>query len=104
FSSSLICLSFDLVDLNIETEDEFPFNSIKFQQLLESMRELKKFYLYAKLYTNSYNANHILSKFKNQYYLDYNLSFRMHLNYFYTLPFHFDHLYEIYNNFNDVKS
>ncbi|CAF5159842.1 unnamed protein product, partial [Rotaria sp. Silwood1] len=65
------------------------------------MRELKKFYLYAKLYTNSYNANHILSKFKNQYYLDYNLSFRMHLNYFYTLPFHFDHLYEIYNNFND---
>ncbi|CAF2831649.1 unnamed protein product [Rotaria sp. Silwood2] len=104
FSSSLVCLSLDFVELNIETEDEFPFNSIKLQQLLESMRELKNFYLYAKLYTNSYNANHILSKFKNQYYLDHNLSFGMHLNYFYTLPFHFDHLYEIYNNFNDIKS
>ena len=50
FSSSLICLSLNLVDLNIRSTDEFPFNSIKLQQLLESMIELKQFHLYAKLY------------------------------------------------------
>ncbi|CAF2875743.1 unnamed protein product [Rotaria sp. Silwood2] len=68
------------------------------------MRDLKRFHLYAKLNANSCNANNILSKFENQYWIDHNLSFEMHLNYFYVLPFHFDYLYEIYNNFNNIIS
>jgi hypothetical protein len=39
FSSSLICLSLDLVGLNILSTDEFPFNNIKLQKLLEPMNQ-----------------------------------------------------------------
>ncbi|CAF3981763.1 unnamed protein product, partial [Rotaria sp. Silwood1] len=41
FSSSLICLSLNLVGLDTKTKNEIPFNSIKLQQFLESMTELK---------------------------------------------------------------
>ncbi|CAF4726413.1 unnamed protein product, partial [Rotaria sp. Silwood2] len=64
--------------LDIETEHEFPFNSIKLQELLEPMRELKKFHLYAKLKTHFCDSYNILSKFRNQYWIDHNLSFGMH--------------------------
>jgi hypothetical protein len=104
FSSSLTCLSLNLVDLYIKIPDEFPFNSIKLQQFLESMKELKEIHLYAKTYKYSINCDKILSGFKNKYWFDHNWSFGMHRNYFYTLPFHFDYLYEFYGGFKNVKS
>ena len=53
---------------------------------------------------NRIDNDNILSEFKNQFWFDHNWSFGMHGNYFYTLPFHFDYLYEFYEGFNDVKS
>jgi hypothetical protein len=104
FSSSLICLSLDLVDLYTYTDKEFPFNSLKLQQLIESMNQLKEFHLYAKLDCCSFDRDEILSRFQDQFWFDHNYSFGMHDKYFYTLPFHFDYLYEFYHGFNDVKS
>jgi hypothetical protein len=104
FSSSLICLSLDLVDLNTQTHDEFPFNNKKLQQLLESMIELKQFHLYARLDQGPVDRNNILTKFKDQFWFENNILFGMHEQYFYTLPFHFDYLYKFYQGFNDVKS
>jgi hypothetical protein len=104
FSSSLICLSLNLVHIPEGNLDEIPFNSIKLQQFLESMNELKEFHLYAKLNKHYINCDEVLSGFKSQYWFDNNLSFGMHGEYFYTLPFHFDYLYDFYEGFNDVKS
>jgi hypothetical protein len=95
FSSSLICLSLNLVNLSIKTIEEFPFNSIKLQQFLESMIEIKQFHLYAKLNRKLIDNDDILSHFKNQYWFDHNWSFGMHEKYFYTLPFRFDYLYRL---------
>ncbi|CAF3948599.1 unnamed protein product [Adineta steineri] len=99
FSSSLISLSLDLIDLNIETIDELPFNSIKLQQFLQTMIELKQFHLYAKLQECPIDNENFLLGFQNQFWLDHNWRFGMHEKYFYTLPFHFDYLYEFSNNF-----
>jgi hypothetical protein len=85
-------------------QNEIPFNSIKLQQFLESMIELKEFHLYVKLNENIINYDKILSEFKNEYWFDHNLSFGMHGNYFYTLPFHFDYLYEFVGDFRNIKS
>jgi hypothetical protein len=104
FSSSLICLSLDLVGLNIRSTDEFPFNNIKLQKLLEPMNQLKQFHLYAKLDQGLVDRDKILLNFKDQFWFDHNYSFGMHGNYFYTLPFNFDYLYQFYQGFNDVKS
>jgi hypothetical protein len=104
FSSSLICLSLNLVDLYIHNRNEIPFNSTKFQQFLQSMTELKQFHLYAKLGSSGMTNDMILSQFKYQYWFDHNLSFGMHSDYFYTLPFHFDHLYEFPQDFDTAKS
>jgi hypothetical protein len=104
FSSSLNCLSLNLSRLNIETADNFACNSFKFQQFLESMKELKQFHLYNRLFLCPMNNDMILSQFKNQYWLTQNLSFGMHRNYFYTLPFQFNHFYEFSEGFNGVKS
>ncbi len=68
------------------------------------MKELKEFHLYAKLDADSINSDLILLEFKNEYWFDHNLSFGMHENYFYTLPFHFDYLYRFYGGFRRVKS
>jgi hypothetical protein len=104
FSSSLICLSINLIYLNMTDFDEIPLNSIKLQQFLESMIELKQFHLYVKLDKYSINCDKILSGFKNEYWFDHNWSFGMHRNYFYTLPFHFDSLYQFDDGFREVKS
>jgi hypothetical protein len=104
FSSSLICLSLNLIYLSLEDLDEIPFNNNKLQKFLESMIQLKQFHLYAKLAYNAIDNDMILSKFKNQYWFDHNLSFGMHKNYFYTFPFHFDYLYQFYQDFHYVKS
>jgi hypothetical protein len=62
FSSSLSCLSLNLVGSFIGNPNKFPFNSNKLQQFLESMTELKQFHLYAKLSDYRINNDIILSK------------------------------------------
>jgi len=100
FRSSLTCLAINSSSFNINTSDGFPFNSLYLQQFLESMIELKQFHLYARMYKNSFDIvnDKILSQFKNQYWFDHNISFGMYGDYFYTLPFHFDHLYDFCND------
>jgi UDP-galactopyranose mutase len=68
------------------------------------MIELKQFHLYARLPFDVKGHEDILSRFENQYWFDHKWTFGMHQNCFYTLPFHFDHLYEFYDGFNDFKS
>jgi hypothetical protein len=69
------------------------------------MENLKQFHLYAKVGERYLpHTNIMLSKFESQYWIDHNWSFGMHGNYFYTLPFHFDHLNKFYKGFDDVKS
>ncbi|CAF3317800.1 unnamed protein product [Rotaria sp. Silwood2] len=104
FSSSLICLSLNLVGLDIETRNEIRFNSIKLQQFLESMIELKQFHLYAKLNKDPIDIDNILSSFSGKFWFDHNLSFGMHGRYFYTLPFYFNDLLEFYEGFDGVQS
>ncbi|CAF3927456.1 unnamed protein product [Adineta steineri] len=104
FSSSLICLSLNLINLSIRTTERFPFNSIKLRQLLESMIKLKQFHLYARLYKEPIDIENVLSQFKTRYWFDKNLSFGMHGTYFYTLPFYFDDLYEFSIGFDNVKT
>ena len=41
FSSSLICLSLDLIDFSVRGVNAFSFNSLQLPHLLESMKELK---------------------------------------------------------------
>jgi hypothetical protein len=102
FSSSLICLSLDLINLlNLNNIEQFPFNSQKLQQLLQSMTQLKQFHLYAR---TNINKHFILNQFQNQFWSDHNWSFGMHGNYFYTLPFHFNYLYGFPTQFHTVQS
>ncbi len=104
FLSSLTYLSLNIVNVSSTSLNDIPFNSIKLQQFLESMKELKEFHVYAKLDADYINSDLILLEFKNEYWFDHNLSFEMHQNYFYTLPFHFDYLYRFYGGFRSVKS
>lgn len=104
FSSSLNCLSLNLARLNIENVDNFACNSLKLKEFLEPMKQLKEFHLYNKLFLSPIDNDRILSEFKSEYWFDHNLSFGMHFNYFYTLPFQFNHIYEFYQDFNFIKS
>ncbi|CAF0816779.1 unnamed protein product [Adineta steineri] len=102
FSSSLTCLSLNLIDCTDIRENEIPFNSVKLQQLLESMIELKQFHLYATL--NVYDSSrNILSRFQDQYWFDHKWTFGTHGTYFYTLPFHFEYLHN-FCGFDNIKS
>lgn len=104
FSSSLIYLSLDLVDFSVRGINAFPFNTLQLPNLLESMKELKRFRLYAKQPSFQYNEAIDLSQFKDQYWFNHNSSFGMHGDYLYTLPFHFDNLYDCFQDFNEIKS
>ncbi|CAF4091829.1 unnamed protein product [Rotaria sordida] len=105
FSSSLTCLSINLVDLKIKTTNEIPFNNIKLQQLLESMKELEQFHLCTKLPDSSVSTkNNILPKFNDEFWLNHNWSFGIHDEYLYTLPFKFDCLPGLFEGFDFVKS
>ncbi|CAF0989499.1 unnamed protein product [Adineta steineri] len=95
FSSSLTCLSLNLIECTDIRKFEFPFNSVELQQLLESMIEFKQFHLYAILESYGYSCN-VLSEFQDQYWFDHKRTFGMHGTYFYTLPFHFEYLHEFY--------
>jgi hypothetical protein len=103
FSSSLVYLSLDLVDFSVRGINEFSFDSLQLPQLLESMKELKRFHLYTKLPSFQYYNDVNLSQFKDQYWFNHNPSFGMHGDYLYTLPFHFDNIYDCFEDFNDVK-
>ncbi|CAF3886906.1 unnamed protein product [Rotaria sp. Silwood2] len=104
FSSSLIYLSLNLNIIKIGTVDDIPLNGIQLQQqLLEPMTQLQQFHLYAKLWNHSSDIKSILSTFQNQFWFDHNWSVAMHGNYLYTLPFHFDKLYD-FIDFDHVKS
>jgi hypothetical protein len=99
---SLNCLSLNLLSIPIRSMNEFPLNSIKLQQFLEPMIELKQFHLCANI---SRIPQNILSEFQNQFWFDRDLSFGTdYRNYFYTLPFHFDYPQEFPVDFNTVKS
>jgi hypothetical protein len=104
FSSSLICLSLYLFGFCFQNANEFPFNSNRFEKFLESMNELKQFHLYVDLFYDLMNTDIILCQFKSQFWFDRNLSFGMHNNYFYTLPFHFEHLSLSYEGFDNIES
>lgn len=101
FSSSLICLSLDFVDLNLRDTNEFPLNNIIFEQLMQSMISLKEFHFYAKIPSNC--DENILARFENPFWLDRQWIFGMHERYIYTLPFKFDDLYEFSEDFHHVK-
>ncbi|CAF1342136.1 unnamed protein product [Rotaria sordida] len=104
FSSSLIYLSLNLSVIKIGTYNDIQFNGIQLQQqLLESMIELKQFHLYANLWDYLLDIKSILSTFENQFWFDHNWSIGMHGHYLYTLPFHFDKLYD-FIDFDDIKS
>jgi hypothetical protein len=104
FSTSLTCLSLNLVNLFPINVNEIPVDSEKLQNFLESMIELKELHLYAKIDPCFNNFGQILSGFTNQYWLDHNWSFGIHKTYFYTLPFHYDCLHEFDNGFKYVQS
>jgi predicted CopG family antitoxin len=105
FSSSLIFLSIEIMYLSVRNMDDEPFISIILRQFFESMTQLNQFHLFVKLCERGgISQERILSNFQHQYWFDHNWFFGMHERYFYTLPFHFDHLHEFYRDFNDVKS
>ncbi len=104
FSKSLICLSMDFIDWNSNQTDDLPYNGIRLQQeLLESLNELKKVHLYAKLCKNPIDFESILSTFDNKFWFDHNWSIAMHGKYLYTLPFHF-HAFGEFIHFDHVQS
>lgn len=102
-SSSLTSLTLNLIDVYMTNRNEFPFNIIPLQYLLESMVKLDHFHLYAKLHDAQIDREALLLQFQNQYWLDHNWKFGMHGQYFYTLPFHFDHLYQCKEALNNVQ-
>ncbi|CAF1497781.1 unnamed protein product [Adineta steineri] len=89
FSSSLICLSLDLNEIQNKTDD-FPLNHIKLKELLEIMINLQKFHLRAYVADNEIDKNFILSKFNDPFWSDHNWSFGMNEYVLFTLPYQFD--------------
>ena len=96
FSSSLIRLSLDLVDYSVRGINQFSFDSLQFPQLLKSMKQLQQFHFYMSFPSCQYHPDIDLSQFPN-------LSFGMHSDYLYTLPFHFNNIYDCFEDFNHVN-
>jgi len=104
FSLSLICLSINLSQSKIVKGIKFQINGITLQkQLLESMIKLKKFHFYICLYSQSFDIEYLLSTFKNQFWFHHNWSIGIHDRFLYTLPFHFDKIYD-FIDFNHIQS
>jgi hypothetical protein len=105
FSSSLICLSIDLSQNWILENGDNKFDGITLKkQLLESMIELKTFHLYVKLKRASNSLiKYQLPTFDNEFWLEHNWSFGTHENYLYTLPFHFNKIYD-FIDFDHIES
>ncbi|CAF1092654.1 unnamed protein product [Rotaria sordida] len=109
FSSSLFCLSLNLIGCYITSSNDLPFNGIQLQQqFLELMIKLKQFHLYAVVTQDKIDLKRILSTFQNKFWFDHNWIIGMHDKYLYTLPFHFDKLYNfidfdhIYSNNSEI--
>ncbi|CAF5055452.1 unnamed protein product, partial [Rotaria sp. Silwood1] len=104
FSLSLVCLSLNLIGCYITSSNDLPFNGIQLQQqFLQLMPKLQQFHLYAILTQDLIDIKSILSTFKNHFWLDHNWTVGMHDKYLYTLPFHFDKLYD-FTDFDRVDS
>lgn len=105
FSSSLICLSIDLSQKWMLEEGDNKFDGITLKkQLLESMIKLKKFHLYVRLKRASNTLiKYQLPTFDNDFWFEHNWSFGTHGNYLYTLPFHFDKIYD-FIHFDHIDS
>ncbi|CAF4446135.1 unnamed protein product [Rotaria sp. Silwood2] len=109
FSSSLFCLSLNLIGCYITSSNDFPFNGIQLQQqFLQLMTQLKQFHLHAVLTQDRIDVKRILLSFRNEFWFDHNWIIGMHDKYLYTLPFHFDKLYDfidfdhIYSNSSTI--
>ncbi|UJR32903.1 hypothetical protein I4U23_020364 [Adineta vaga] len=107
FSSSLISLSLNFVDMNwIRDRDDFPFNGIKLEnQLLSQLINLENFHFYSRKVFKDNNIHRILSTFKTQFWFDRNWTVGAHYYnggvYIYSLPFHF-HEFRSFTNFNPI--
>ena len=101
FSSSLVELS---LNLHKSTTDRTQFTGLVLQQqLLESMVRLKSLHLYIQLDAKPVNDEIYLSTFRNSFWFDHHWRVAIHKNFLYTLPFHFDTVYE-FSDFNRIKS
>ncbi|CAF1409656.1 unnamed protein product [Rotaria sp. Silwood1] len=95
FSSSLFCLSLNLIGCFITSSNDLPFNGIQLQQqFLQLMTQLKQFHLFAVLTQDRIDMKRILSTFQNEFWFNHNWIVGMHDKYLYTLPFHFDKFYD----------
>ncbi|CAF4902382.1 unnamed protein product [Rotaria sp. Silwood1] len=104
FSSSLLCLSLNLIGCYITSSNDLPFNGIQLQQqFLQSMTQLKQFHLYALLTHDVIDIKSILTTFRNKFWFDHNWIVGMHDKYLYTWPFSFDKLYD-FIDFNHIYS
>ncbi|CAF3088367.1 unnamed protein product [Rotaria sp. Silwood2] len=72
------------------------------------MTQLKQFHLHAVLTQDRIDVKRILLTFRNEFWFDHNWIIGMHDKYLYTLPFHFDKLYDfidfdhIYSNSSTI--
>ena len=87
FSSSLISLSLDFVQVNIDPADAFLFNGIRLEEeLLESMVHLKDFRLYVDVPEDKIDVENVLSSFQYEFYFDHQWYFGARGHYLCSLP------------------
>ena len=100
-SSSLIELSLDLHQTKVD--ESLYTGSILQQQLLEPMAHLKSLHLYLQLKDRPANVQSFLSTFQTPFWLDHHWTLVTHGLYLYTLPFHFETLYD-FVGFEQIES
>ncbi|UJR32638.1 hypothetical protein I4U23_020098 [Adineta vaga] len=97
FSQSLICLSLNFTNSDIDSLESVLIDGEKFKiQLLQYLEQLKDFHLNVKLssYTTSRHSYKILSIFETSFYFDHHWYFGINSYYLYSLPYKYDELYE----------
>ena len=90
FSSSLNYLSLDFHRLDTD-EGVFDGRTLE-QQFLTFMTQLKSFHLYGRFTKDVHCTESFLSTFESEFWFDHHWTFGIYRNYYFTLPFHFDHL------------
>ena len=101
FSSSLVEL---LLDSHKIAADKCLFTDSTFeQQLLQTMVQLKSLHLYLRLDANPVNVKSFLSIFQTPFWHDHHWTLAIHGSYLYTLPFHFETLYD-FVDFKQIES
>ena len=101
FSSSLNCLSLDFHRLDTD-EGTFDGHTLE-QQFLRSMTQLKSFHLYGRFWNDVHCTESFLSTFESKFWFDHHWTFGIYRNYYFTLPFHYDHL-EDFDGFECLRS